>query len=65
MDARRGGGGVRGPAWEVLDRVTSLVDKSLVVADERAGESRYRFLWPASRKRKGIFRGRGAFSRSG
>jgi predicted ATPase/class 3 adenylate cyclase len=30
--------------WEVLDLLSSLVDKSLVVVDERAGETRYRLL---------------------
>jgi non-specific serine/threonine protein kinase len=28
--------------WEVLDLLTSLVDKSLVVADEHDGQARYR-----------------------
>jgi predicted ATPase/class 3 adenylate cyclase len=31
-------------AWEVLDLLTSLVDKSLVLYDEPAGEGRYRLL---------------------
>ena len=30
--------------WEVLDGVLALVDKSLVVADETAGDTRYRLL---------------------
>ncbi|RYG27165.1 adenylate/guanylate cyclase domain-containing protein [bacterium] len=30
--------------WEVLDLLTSLVDKSLVQVDEQAGETRYRLL---------------------
>jgi predicted ATPase/class 3 adenylate cyclase len=30
--------------WEVLDVLTSLVDKSLVVYEEQAGEARYRLL---------------------
>jgi predicted ATPase len=30
--------------WEVLDGILALVDKSLVVADETAGDTRYRLL---------------------
>ena len=30
--------------WEVLDLLTGLVDKSLVIAEERTGTSRYRLL---------------------
>ncbi|HZO87161.1 MAG TPA: tetratricopeptide repeat protein [Chthonomonadaceae bacterium] len=30
--------------WEILDTLSRLVDKSLVVADERDGEARYRML---------------------
>jgi len=30
--------------WEVLDRLTALVDKSLVVVEEQSGETRYRLL---------------------
>ena len=30
--------------WEVLDGILALVDKSLVVADEAAGDTRYRLL---------------------
>jgi non-specific serine/threonine protein kinase len=36
------GDGIEG--WEVLDIVTSLADKSLVVAEERNGVARYRLL---------------------
>jgi predicted ATPase/class 3 adenylate cyclase len=36
------GGGVA--EWEVLDLLTSLVDKSLVVVEEQGPEARYRFL---------------------
>src|SRR5579884_1088216 len=31
-------------AWEVLDLLTSLVNKSLVIAEEQVGRSRYRML---------------------
>ena len=31
-------------AWDVLDRMVSLVDKSLVIYDEQEGQSRYRLL---------------------
>jgi predicted ATPase len=31
-------------AWEILDMLTSLVDKSLVLAEEREGATRYRLL---------------------
>ena len=30
--------------WEILDRLTSLVDKSLVIAEAQAAEARYRLL---------------------
>lgn len=31
-------------SWEVLDILTALIDKNLVVADERRGQTRYRLL---------------------
>jgi non-specific serine/threonine protein kinase len=39
-----GEGGDAVEPWEVLDLLTSLVDKSLVVFEEAAGEGRYRLL---------------------
>ena len=45
LDAARavaGGGDVQ--RYQVLDQLTLLVDKSLVVADDRAGRTRYRLL---------------------
>ncbi len=49
LDAGGGGGGLRREAsvedWEVLDLLTSLVDKSLVVYEEAGGGvARYRLL---------------------
>jgi predicted ATPase/class 3 adenylate cyclase len=38
------GAGAVVAAWEVLDLLTSLVDKSLVAYDEQGGEGRYRLL---------------------
>jgi predicted ATPase/class 3 adenylate cyclase len=37
-------GEAEGEAWAVLDRLTQLVDKSLVQAEPSAGETRYRLL---------------------
>ncbi|HZP83094.1 MAG TPA: tetratricopeptide repeat protein [Chthonomonadaceae bacterium] len=39
-----GRGEVRVEYWEVLDLLTSLVDKSLVIYEERGGQARYRLL---------------------
>jgi predicted ATPase/class 3 adenylate cyclase len=41
-EAAASGDGIE--AWEVLDMLASLVDKSLVLYDEQSGEARYRLL---------------------
>jgi predicted ATPase/class 3 adenylate cyclase len=41
-EATGGGAGIEN--WEILDLLTSLIDKSLVVADSQEGHSRYRLL---------------------